>query len=497
MPLPKPLSIQPQAYIVYKTGIAFYDTARLIGVAHLLLGTASAEVEDKEAYWEVRGVEVNRDEEQIMWAVERLSPTDTERNLFYSNRDHSFQWNDFQTFFSEADLARRSGRKEALKAEYDVALQIGTRGFDPLAKYEILAPRSTGETKKKFKDFYQEVAAATLGRAFAARVTSRTRRQADEMYVLPIFKGRFILSGFLDYQRSFKHPAGGWVAAVFASLSILLDLTAKRLPVVDFTYTREVKGLGLTRQPIFSESGYLGLERLCNTWQIAIQQSNQNALNLIRNIRSFLEQTRNQNTDEQVQSLARWVADFVANPSVESLTMIERLKARILAASQSQKGAFAANRLLNRSEFIKEMGKMVQSDLPEVPWQVSEALARALAFDEKGWMNQFARLENATNFSQFMQQMEHIISRGYYREQQEQRQQPDIRRALTAARNLADKLREMSGVLQDDKSFRTYKAVFLLDVLSRQHIRPTQSQEQTATPEGVSAQNETQTSEEG
>lgn len=493
MPLPKPLQIQPQTYIVYKTGIAFYDAARLIGAAHLFFGMASAEVEDKGAYWEVRGIQVNRDEEQIMWAIERLNPTDTERNLFYRGTDHSFQWDDLQTFFLEADLAQRSGRKESLKAEYDVALQIGTRGFDPLAKYEILAPRSTGETRKKFKDFYQEVATATLGRAFAARATSRTKRQTDEMYVLPIFKGHFVLSGFLDYQRSFNHPAGGWVAAVFASLSILLDLTAKRLPVADFAYTREVKGP--TRQPIFSGSGYLGLERLCNTWQIAIQENNQNALNLVRNICSFLEQTRSPNTDEQAQNLARWVADFVANPNVDALTMIERLKARILAASQSQNisGAFAVNQFLNRRESIQEVGKMVQSDLPEVPWQVSEALARALTFDEKGWMNQFTRLENATNFSQFIQQMEHIISRGYYREQQERGQQPDIRRALTAARDLADKLREMSRSLQDDKSFRAYKAVFLLDVLSRQRIRPAQSQEQSATHEGVSAQKETQT----
>ncbi len=496
MPLPKALQIQPRAYIVYKTGIAFYDVARLIGVAHLFFGTASAEVEDRGAYWEVRGMPVNRDENQIMWTVERLNPTDTERNLFYSDRNRSFQWNDFQTFFLESDLGRRRGRKEALKAEYDVALQIGTRGFDPLAKYEILAPRSTGETRKKYKDFYQEVAMATLGRAFAARVTSRTRRQTDEMYILPVFKERFVLSGFLDYQRSFSHPAGGWVAAVFASLSILLDLTAKKLPVVDFTYTQEVKGP--RRQPIFSRSGYLGLEWLCNTWQKAIQENDQNTLSLLRNIRSFLEQTRSQNTEERVQSLARWVADFLANPNVDALTMIERLKARILAASQSQNisGAFAANRLLNRSEFIKEVGKMVQSNLPEVPWQVSEALARALALDEKGWMNQFTRLENATNFSQFVQQIEHIISRGLYREQQEQGQQPDIRRALTRAKDLANKLREMSEALQDDdKSFRTYKAIFLLDVLSRQRL--TRSQCQSATPESVATPDQTKTEKEG
>lgn len=495
--LPAKLELAQQPYRVYKTGIAFYDAARLIGVAHLFLGTASAEVEDQGTYWEVKGIEVNRDEEQVMWAVERLNPTDTERNLFYKDRDHSFQWDDFQTFFSEADLTHRSGRKEALKAEYDAALQIGTRGVDPLAKYEVLAPRSTGEKRKKFKDFYQEVAAATLGRAFAARVTSRTKRQADELYILPIFQKRFVLSGFLNYQRSFSHPAGGWVAAVFASLSILLELTAKRLPVADFAYTREVKGPA--RQPIFSGSGYLGFERLCNLWWIAVQANDDNVLNLLRGFRAFLSQTTSPQTNEQVQSLARWVADFVANPSVDSLTMIERLKARIRAASQNRNfpGAYAANHLLNRTEPIKEVRKMLQSDLPEVPWQVSEALARALSFDEKGWMNQLTRLENAPNFSQFIQQVEHIVSRGYYREHQEKGQRPNIREALTRAKELANRLREMSSLLQDEKSFRAWKAIFLLDVLSRARIRAEQPQEQESTPEGVLTQSGIQTPEEG
>lgn len=496
MPLPKPLQIQPQTYVVYKTGIAFYDAARLIGIAHLFFGTASAEVEDKGAYWEVRGIQVKRDEEQVTWAVEHLNPTDTERKLFY--KDDSFQWDALSKFFSEPDPLHRAGRKEKLKAEYDAALQIGTRGFDPLTQYEVLAPRSTGETRKQFNDFFQEVAAATLGRAFAARVTSRTKRQTDEIYILPIFKQRFVLSGFLDYARSFSHSAGGWVATVLASVSILLDLSGKQLPVADFAYTKEVKGP--TRQPIFSESGYLGLERLCNLWWKAVQENDSRILDILRQIRRLLSETSGQNVNEQVQSLARYVAEFAANPNVDALTMIERFKARIRAASQSQNisGAFAANQFLNRSELIKEVGKMVQTNLPEVPWQVSEALARALTFDEKGWMNQFTRLESSPNFSQFIQQVEHIISRGFYREQQEKGEQPNIRKALTGARDLAKRLNEMSETLQgDDRKFRTFKAVFLLDVLSRQRIQSAQPQEQTSTPKGLPTPSETQTAEEG
>jgi hypothetical protein len=480
MGLPSRITLQKDRYLVYKTGLPFYDAARLIGVAHLFFGTASAEVEDKGAYWEVSGVSVERDKYQILWAVERLPPTDKERRLFEKDGG-SFLWDELQSFFSSPPNSR-SGRREELKAEYDAALQIGTRGIDPLRKYEILAPRSTGETKKKFKDHFQEVAAATLGRAFTAYVMSRSNRQTDEVYILPIFRERFVISGFLTYERTFQHLGGGWVAAVMAALSILLDLAAKRLPVIDFAYTREIKGP--TRQPIFSSSGYLGLERLCAYWWSEIvQKENQQALLLLRNFRWFLYETRGQNVHEQVKQLARWVAEFVANPSVDALVKIEQLKARILAASQNQNlpGAFEACQLLGYSQLLQEVKNMMSMQLPDIPWQVVEALARALSFDEKGWMNQFTRLENAGNFSQLIQQVEHIVSRGFYREQQEQGQSPNIREALTRARDLANTLREIEAQLRDEKAFRAWKAIFLLDVLSRARVREASAEQSTST----------------
>lgn len=480
MGLPSPITLQKDRYLVYKTGLPFYDAARLIGVAHLFFGTASAEVEDKGAYWEVSGVSVERDKDQIFWVVERLRPTHKERRLFEKD-DGSFLWDELQSFFSAPPNSRR-GRREELKAEYDVALQIGTRGVDPLSKYEILAPRSTGETKKKVKDYFQEVAAATIGRAFAAYVVSRSNRQTDEVYILPIFRERFVISGFLTYERTFQHLGGGWVAAVMAALSILLDLAAKRLPVIDFAYTREIKGP--TRQPIFSSSGYLGLERLCAYWWSEIvQKENQQALLFLRNFRWFLYETRGQNVHEQVKQLARWVAEFVANPSVDALVKIEQLKARILAASQNQNlpGAIEARQLLGYSQILQEVKNMMSMQLPDIPWQVVEALARALSFDEKGWMNQFTRLENAGNFSQFIQQVEHIVSRGFYREQQEQGQSPNIREALTLARDLANTLRKIEAQLRDEKAFRAWKAIFLLDVLSRTRVREASVEQSTST----------------
>ena len=122
---------------------------------------------------------------------------------------------------------------------------------------------------------------------------------------------------------------------------------------------------------------------------------------------------------------------------------------------------------------------MMSMQLPDIPWQVAESLAQALSFDEKGWMNQFTRLENAGNFSQFIQQVEHIVSRGYYREQQEEGQTPSIREALTKARDLANSLRSIESQLRDEKAFRSWKAIFLLDVLSRARVRETSAEQST------------------
>jgi len=118
--IPK-IHLKKSTYKVYKTGLPFYDSARLIGVAHLFFGTASAELEDKGAYWEVKGIVVRRDEEQIEWVIERIRPTQRERGLF--QRGERFAWKELHEYFAGID---RSGRKAELKAEYDVALQIGT-----------------------------------------------------------------------------------------------------------------------------------------------------------------------------------------------------------------------------------------------------------------------------------------------------------------------------------------------------------------------------------
>jgi hypothetical protein len=479
MPLPTPIALDKFTYKVSKTGLPFYDAAHLIGVAHFFLGTASAEVQDEGSYWIVSGISVNRDDVQTDWVIEdakakawdlkQKSDQLTEALLFVRTGE-AFQSKEFRGI----KLAETHHKLYPALKEFDACIQYGPRGFDPLKDWAIISSQGT-KPKRKEKIFglsAEDLITVSLGFGFSAFTRSGKYRS----YILPIFRERFVLSGFLTYQRSFSHPAGGFVVEIMASISILLDLVSRKLPVIDFVYTR------IFGHNVFSSSGYLGLERLCQYWWKAVCEEKQDTLRLLRNFRQFLQATTGPDIDEQVQSLARWIADFVANPNVDALIKIEQLKARIVAASQSQpiRGDNAVKRLLNHSAFIKEVKAMMESNLPEVPRQVSEALARSLGFDEKGWMNQFTRLENAGNFSQFIQQVEHIVSRGFYREQQEQGQLPDIREALTRARDLANILCGIETQLRDEKAFRAWKAIFLLDVLSRARFKKETSIEASA-----------------
>ncbi len=465
MGLPKPLALPKETFYVYKTGLPFYDAARLIGVAHLFFGTASAEVEDKGSHWEVRGPSVTRDRRQIEWVIEEGKEKSHDLSQKHKQIQEALddvlnnKTNDFR------GLPESKDGYPALK-EFDAALQYGPRGIDPLKDAVVVS--SQGTKPKKQEKVYQlsahDLVSASLGFSFSARALSGEQRS----YILPVFREKFVLSGTLTYLRDFNHSAGGFVSEVFAALSVLIDLVGTKLPVSDFVYTR------IFGRNVFSSSGYLGLERLCSYWwRRVVEEDNSNALRLLKEFRLFLAKTASSTTYNQVQDLARWVADFVANPNVDALVKIQQLKARIMAASQGQRiqGGCQARQLLNRSQSLEEVKEMMAMQLPEVPWQVSEALAKALRFDEKGWMNQFTRLENAGTFSQFIQQVERIISRGYYREQQESGQNPDIRQALTRARDIAEELRKIESQLQDDRSFRAWKAIFLLDVLSRVRFR--------------------------
>ncbi|MEM2145520.1 MAG: hypothetical protein QW279_09170 [Candidatus Jordarchaeaceae archaeon] len=444
--MPK-IHLKKSSFEVKKTGLPFYDAARLIGAAHLFYGTASAEIEDRGAYWRIEGIDVKRDEEQIKWILEEIRPTQKERSLFQKKKG-GFPWEELYSYFLGTN---KRIRKDELKAECDAALQIGTRGVDPLSDYKILAPRSTEVRKKKFFAPFPEKAAITLGRCFAATVISGTKRQREEIYIIPIFTYHAVISGFLNYNRRYRHSAGGHVASVLAALSILVDLISKKIPVADFAYTKEVKA---GNQPIFSESGYLGFEKLCSLWWNAIEEDREETLNILRQIKSFLKETSGQNIDLQNQSLARYLANFIVMLDVESLCMIQKLKSRVISSQQNLRHVL---NLFNAQEDIGEVRKIMGVEV-ELPQNLVNCIATLFSSDRKGWMNKLIRLENTSNIEQFVTELERIISRGIYVTQAQ-----GISLGIEHIRReeLENLLR-----LQDNRQFRAFKALFLLGVLS-------------------------------
>jgi hypothetical protein len=76
----KRLQIPAEEATVRKTGLPFYDAARLIGAAHLLFGTASVEVRDEGSRWVLRGPKLaqGRQRQQLLWVLRELLPEQRE-----------------------------------------------------------------------------------------------------------------------------------------------------------------------------------------------------------------------------------------------------------------------------------------------------------------------------------------------------------------------------------------------------------------------------------
>ncbi len=462
------LGIPTTTLYVKKTGLPFYDASRLIGVAHLFFGTASAEVEDKGAFWVIYGSESSRDKDQILWIMDELlvpRAKDVQKKIKALEQNFEKIFQGIADYFGQPNSI---AKKDTPLMAMDTSLLTGIRGFDPLARYSLLAPQ-TSASGAKYKDDQPEIIASTFGLSYAAR----SWVQKETNLILPIFGERFVIGGFLNFRRNFSHQAGGSVTTVWAALSILSDLIGKPIPVIDFVYNKIV-------QQTFYESGYLGYERLCSNWQ----EGKKNAL---REIKLYLEQTRNEQASQQRLALARALARFAINPTVTNLEAIQKLKARLLIAlteGEGQNRWFASElrfRLWGNQDTLKEVISMtIENEIP-IPEGLTWAVAKSLIpsdkplHEAKGWFNKFVRLENLGTADRFFAEIERIISRATY--------DPDqtVNRVFGASKEELQKIRQLA-VLQDNKTFRAFKAVFLLEVLSKLRGRPEGADESPETP---------------
>jgi hypothetical protein len=425
--------------------LPFYDAARLIGVAHLFLGTANAEIQDRSLFWIIRGAALTLDRAQVTWIGDSVPGSRSRARLGDYSKTFAETSESAGSYFSDLDRVLTETGKDSPLKEMDAALMLGVRGADPLASYSRLAPE-TSDSKAKSSENSYEVQACAFGLGYAARAQFGKN---NKVLILPIFEGHFVLNGFLDFRRTFKHVAGGDVSTIWAVLGMLNDLLGHDLPIADFAYNKEV-------ERTFYEGGSLGFERLCRYWR------NEPSRQVLHNVKIFLDKSQGLDKGSQGVDLARTLAHFAANPAVDELILIVRLKARLLAADSTGRYApevVAARTLFSESSIAKEAGEMsIEGNmLPDIPDKLTWALAKALDDAGKGWMNKFVRLENASTPDRFLAEVERIISRAAMK--------PDSRLVYQT-------FYSESGALTDaftlgTRDFRAYKAVFLLHVLSK------------------------------
>ncbi len=96
----------------------------------------------------------------------------------------------------------------------------------------------------------------------------------------------------------------------------------------------------------------------------------------------------------------------------------------------------------------------------EIPYSLVESVAAVLSLDEKGWMNKLTKLENASTIEQFVTEMERMISRGVYAAKAQ-------RKDLRVFSNIRKEDLEKISELQEPRSFRAFKALFLLAVMGK------------------------------
>ena len=445
-------AIETQELEVWKTGLPFYDSARLIGAAHRHFGTASVEVEDQGTRWVLRGprLRVDREPQQLGWVLSDLPEFPSSVKALRRNVRQALEPREEDP--TEGGRRRRSRRAETMLVYYylESALQKGARGPDPLSSYRFLASQGGDE----FRQGMDDAVWLALGASFAA--VSRGGGESGERRVLPVLSGdRMVLGPFMDFRRTFYHQAGSFVAAVWASLAILEDLVEQDVHVSDFAYN-------WVEPRVQSASGFLGLNKVCGlTWE---RRRRGEDVEITGQIRQYLRSTRGSAGGKE-QDMARSLAYFVTTASVKYLETVVRLKARLVSEAQGParriaEGLFRTRRSLEEVRYIVMAGEK----LPEIPIQLTWAIAnwfKAQQSSEEGggsarWTGDYIKMENASTVDRFLDVVKTIVSRASFND-------PN---SYSASGRELEKLAS-AAELRSPARFRAYKALFLLDVLSK------------------------------
>ncbi len=435
---------------VQRSGLAFYDAARVIGVAHLFFGTSNATVTETGFGWILEGVANLREPNRhCLWIGERLrrferKPNNHARLENWGNlreKDEVMlakKWEGLCAHFANPWAASSLG-KENTTGLMDAALALGARGYD-LKSYKDLAAESGTPSQHS----EAETLVALIGLSHAARVN-------NAMYLLPVFgdanetEGTYSVTTahYWSYNRYFAHEGGEKVAATWAMLSMLENLFASSLPVQDFAYNR-------VDRPIY-HSGTLGAEKLCRFWRNGCE-------NTLREIGRYLQATQREKGGHGAD-LARALTEFVLNPSAASLERVVRLKARAMAEDHNQ-----AKSLLRQPGTLKEISRMVKTnngEIPDLPESLVLAVRQALnPKDNKGWIGGYMKLENANTIHRFIEEAERLVSRAklnlakldrplYYQADENVNALPQLINDLAAS----------------PQKYRAFRAAFLLRVL--------------------------------
>jgi hypothetical protein len=436
---------------VQRSGLPFFDAARVIGVAQLFFGTSNATVTETGFGWVLKGVtDLKELDKHRLWIRDRLrrferKPNNYARleNWLEENDDATLKrkWEAICTHFTEP-LADVKPVKENTTGLMDAALALGARGYD-LGGYKDLAAESGTPSQQP----EAETLVALLGLSHAARVN-------NAMFLLPVFGSPeqsdqtfpVTTARYWNYNRYFAHEGGEKIAATWAMLSMLESLFAQGLPVQDFAYNR-------ADRPIY-HSGTLGAEKLCLLWRNGCEA-------ILREIGRYLQDTQREKGGHGAD-LARALTDFALNPNAVGLERIVRLKARAMADEDNR-----AKSLFRQSETLKEITQMVKTNNGEIP-QLPESLVRAVrqalnpTKDNKGWIGGYMKLENANTPHRFIEEAQRLISRAkidrpiYYTTEESEQPLPEL----------------IDDLAVSPQKYRAFRAAFLLRILQ---IRPATS----------------------